>query len=1094
MALRINVAAYCLRAGNPDDTDHFQKALEVAVRSYLDKVDPHINKRDALLVQSLRTLPLSSLHLLGVVPEVHDVCDIDSLKGDLKEAHESLTNGPEALAPKANVLAHHVLHATTDAKGIASLAEQLFTVKRDDRIFVGTDAMERLTAFLEDLRCNDVATLERVQSALDLSGLIASNAVECSQIENALLHYIFCWPLLVSPQKHVEIPVSVPIAVDARFDDSRRAWERTARRIGPNVYTAGTINIDLDKPNARRRTFASYLAAAARVGRNLWRKTHGHSGDWRQVIETVPIVYDFSYASRIAEGICNDFGLNDGSAGAYFAQVVLARLLGRDAFLSSTVTGLIGPRVHNPSGTVDRDYEFRPVASTSIPRKLEYVFKSRMFERVIIPKVKGATKPVVSAHQTAEVLHAAKLSNVADIVQVLGWRKTHYVRCPDVAWALHRSKGDDGITPRGIIPNDDDEFIRVQSLLAQNESPVVRLINVSPRAVGSYLCYINQAILQGLKRIPPSLSWAFIRVAAEYEQDASFWHVVWRISGASDKDFESFRCSPTTAAALPDLMRVLNKFEPTREAKAHRAPDIIVIIGAERFDEALARLHNPAQRPLAVPPLLEELSKPGRLNPSPFSRPGSGYPVFRQWVGNTRIILLNDDSSSHRKPSTRLRLSKELLCALHRLSTFKSSFSQTTAALVLGDLTIDGEPIRGITVRRVLRRLVKRGALKDVFGEYFLPSRVKEAIEARMSAETTEQRASRHFAVGTALAPYWTVADFPSLAFDAAFVPERVHEAHYHLDEAGRLYDIQGNEPKKDAARKAQRQVMRFGRIGGWAVAQGLIKGRDQMACKQAYLFAEEFMERWRNHPENRSGVPNHPTHLANAAKALRYVDLRTPEIPIFAERFWGGVPDKAAAMIRLFEQALVNCDAFPNEATYNRLMVLSEFSDTLAHLVSRRLASPEALKSIDEKIWKMQSDWTVCPQAIRGAWFERQGDACPDARTAARIYSDGARWARSWHQLKVKGVGALLLAHLDDPLIDDVRSLPRREGEDAALTVLVGVKKAKKNDCDPRGEDWRIFSKRKEHIFRRWDSGLNFLRDAWGRYPPLRDMLDDIK
>jgi hypothetical protein len=1090
-AQRISTAAFCLRQTTPEDSDEFENKLASEVADYLAEVPSTFEEARPPLIESLRTLPLSTLYLLGPVAAaaVEETSEVEPFETALRESFESLTIGQDALVPSCNILVHHVLHGTTDARGIASLVEQLFKVTRRECVLIGTDRMDRLAELVSALRSDDLATRDRVQCAHELSALVVPDSVERSQIENSLLHHMFCWPLLVSP--HTDAPLSVPVAVDALFEADNKHLKRAARRIGRDVYTVGTINIDLDTENSKGHTFASYLARAARAARDLWRKTHGHTGDWRYVIQSVPIVYDFSYASRIAEGVCGgDLALQDGSATAYFAQVILARFLGRDAFLSSAVTGVVGPKVLHRDGRFDLDYELRAVAS--IPRKLEYVFASQMFERIVIPDVKGLTRAVVSTHRTADVLRAAKLSNVADIVQVLGWRKTHYVRCPDVAWAIHGPKQVDGITPQGIVAKDDREFIEVGKKLAQNDDTVLLLDGVSARAVGSYLWYFNRVVLQELDHVPPSLSWAFIRVAADIEQDASFWRVLWRLAGAPDNDFESFQSCPTPAAALASLTSILNTFAPTRDAKSHRAPDIIVIIGAEQFAKQLDRLHNPAARPLAVPPLLEQLGKPGRLAPSPFSRSGSQYPIFREWIGSTRIICLTEPMTNHRS-TERLRLTEDELSVLRRLSTFRSSFGQTTAALVLRDLTFDGESIRGVGVRNVLRQLAKRGVLRYISGEYFLPERVKAAITAQMASESNPDRAQRHFAVGSALAPYWTVTEFPGLAYDAAFIPERVHEAQYHLAEAGRLYNMEGDKyrTKKDAAREAQRQVMRFARGAGWGVAHGLIQSRNQLACKQAYLFAEEFMERWRTHSENKGGLPNHPTHLVAAAKALRHSDPRTPEIPIIADRFWGGASDKSAAIIRLFEQAEANCDAFPAEATYNRLFVFSEFSD---YLGSARPPLLKKLESVNAQIRDMQNSWRSCPGAVRGTWFETQGDACRDTRMAATIYADGSRCAQSWHQLKVKGIGALLLARLRDPLIDEVRSLPARDGEDSARKVLAGVMEAIDRDYrKPRDQDIPTFRKERAHIFKRWDSGLSFLLDAWGHYPKLRAMLEDI-
>lgn len=1097
-AQRIGIAAFCLRqaGSNTAIRDAFERALSSSIRAYFVQIDSAIDDEDEPLLQAVQTLPVSVLYLLNQVhteidDAFDDVCEVYGLATALKESIRLLTQEHDPLAPKCSIIAHHILHGSADAKEIASLAEQLFAIRRADRILVGSTSLDRLGELLSDVRSNDLSTPDRLICISEMVGFLTSEMVQRNQLENWLFHHIFSWPLLVSPRPGCRAEISVPVAVDVVFDTKNRGLLRRAQSIGENAYVLGATRIDLETPDADRRTFASYLAQAVRCGRELWRKTHGHAGRWRETIKEVPVVFDFSYVSSAVEGVLGDkLGLDDGSAGAYFSQVVLARLLGRDAYLSSAITGVIGPRLPYPDGTQDRDYEFSMPHQGSLPQKLEYAFGSRMFERIVIPKNEEVAGTIAVVHQTAETLQAAKLSTVADIVQVLGWRRTHYVRCPELAWAIHGPKLPDKVTPKGSVSKDHSTFLSVRAGLAENEQTIARLSGVSPIAVASYLWYFDQVVRQRQNHISPALSWAFIRAAADYEQDASFWHVLWRITGAPLDGFEAFQCSPTSDAAVSELRKVLNSFEPSKEAKSHRAPDVIVLIGANQLEDDFSRLHNQAQRPLAVPKVLAELEQRGQLIPSPRQ---NDSPHFREWFGNTRLILIDEEPFVRGRARVSLDATPEELQVLHYLSTFKWSFKQSAAALVLRELQMDGVPIKGHKLHEVLTAFAepKRDLLRCIFGEYYLPNDVRRAVEEATKGERYLDQARRHFAVGLALAPYGSVTEVPGLAYDTAFLPERVHEAQSHLSQAGKLFEFDGDDVRKKMSRDAQTQVMRFARVIGWGTVFGSIKSKDRPTCKQAYLFAEDFMERWRNHPHCKSAV-NHPVHLVNAARALHHTDFRSGEIDVISKRYWNGTSDQVAAIVNLFGRAREACHAFPGEEIYNRLMVLSEFSDFLNSSQGKRFQ--DMLQEVDDEIRQLQPNWHQCPGAIRGSWFEAQGDSCREHKSAAYLYADGAQSAREWHQLKVKGAGALCLANLHHQLLNSLRDLPSREGQQAAMKALVGAKKAIERDYrKPKGNDQKSTRSHNEHLFERWEMGFRFLRDAWKQFPDCIRMIDDI-
>src|SRR5579883_2159174 len=124
-AQQIGIAVYCLpQFRHPLDRDHFEHALRAVVESYLDKTEGE-------LIERVKTLPASTLHLLDNVPALDDTCAVDGLASAVTEAIRFLIRDEEEpLGPKCSVLTHHILHGAANAKAIASLSEQLFAMPR----------------------------------------------------------------------------------------------------------------------------------------------------------------------------------------------------------------------------------------------------------------------------------------------------------------------------------------------------------------------------------------------------------------------------------------------------------------------------------------------------------------------------------------------------------------------------------------------------------------------------------------------------------------------------------------------------------------------------------------------------------------------------------------------------------------------------------------------------------------------------------------------------------------------------------------------------------------------------------------------------
>jgi hypothetical protein len=124
---------------------------------------------------------------------------------------------------------------------------------------------------------------------------------------------------------------------------------------------------------------------SVRAAKHLWRAKHGHFGRrFCQEIETLSVEADFTMASAIVGDFAEDIGITEESTEAYVAQSVLGRLLGKSTSSSSVVTNSIGGVRRDTRGR-DLDYEFCWPEHTD--KKLDYVFRSELFERIILANI-----------------------------------------------------------------------------------------------------------------------------------------------------------------------------------------------------------------------------------------------------------------------------------------------------------------------------------------------------------------------------------------------------------------------------------------------------------------------------------------------------------------------------------------------------------------------------------------------------------------------------------------------------------------------------------------------------------------------------------
>lgn len=1008
-------------------------------------------------------LPGSVLHILGkldnarIPRSLHDI-----VQRAARGALEKLSPQQNSPLAKAEILAHQIMNGSGSVTRLTRLAISLERNK-----WSALTALERNPNFVsfsktvESLRAWEGGTAQRIDAIAALSSFPGLPYV--AQVRNILLHHAFAWPLLVCSGA----AISLPVAVDIELDRPVGAGDFVL----PENYGAFNLrNEPVIVAGGRGVSWTEHLQQARDVAVLLWAKGHGNCGEFRKNVQRHQARFNFYWASKIAAlAFGDDCGvklpLEGGSAAAYFAQTVLARLLGRRWCLSSAVTGAIGKRVafcqqpgHPPKNELsyDRDYWFASV--DGVGEKYRFVRTTHSFERFVVPF--GKEEEIHTARRKmadevrgdkagadgdeVQVFYPRKLSGVADVVQVEGWRKTHFIRCPEVAYAI-----------REDWQNKLPEAHQVQQLIAQSSVSVLSLGN-RPSVVASAIAEINRRLHKyaedviaeksanadrsktrvhrgAVGPLAPGLSWCVVR-AVEEEQDAGFWRTLWRIIGAPLGDFELFRNSATREVAAERLAEALNHYMPDKSAPSHSAPDVIVIIGLEKFDEGMRKNEAPLARPLAVTPLLDELNTRSLLRPSP----ARSLEYVRRLAGVARFVIVPEcDEDS--VPQGQINLSEDERNVMSALATFRFGFSQQMASLLLSEFGIIGSD-----VRRDLLNLKNRGALREVSGQYFMSHAMRRFLRREIDdSDSTE--ANRQKAAGIALAPYTTAAPVPGLAYDAAFLPENVNEAEYHFARAYKLYGRTDNQIMQGEIKPWFQRVCRFAAVPHWGAVGRLIKAN---MGKDAYELAAELMAGWREHGGG-GKLPPHPVQYVALIEAMAKwtVEGRSPD-----------------TVNQLYLEGLNACSAYPREASFCEILLAATYS---VYLYRQFPKMKEEVDEADARVWVLRDRWTN----VRGDWFEKNADCILSHQDAVGHYELGICYARQYRQNWIKYLGACMLTNVDfsgrlDELKTDLKEQDKETIEWRRSVMSVYAIKTQ--------------GRRGDHVRDRWNAGRLILCECW--------------
>jgi len=1082
-----------------------------------------------------RSLPPSTINLL-----YRAVLKLPrTFRVDIREAHSELITGSEggttgerpdrehgSPISLATIVASVILYGAGDARRMVRLAHSLFkTLKTPQqwgskgtvggsvswKTFGDTmpDKASSLAEALGDIRSAAASGYQRLIAVSRLCEII-KNTAWCEQIENALYHQCFAWPLLVSTNG--DTAIALPLLVSADLPTQLESAMAHRNR----VEVIGHYPV-LDISSGARPTFVDWLWLARDAARDLWRRQHGSTGDFRHYVEEFTARFDFRFASAVIQDATHDIGpkrvaLTGGSASAYLSQVLLSRLLGRRSVMNSIITGQIGRKVCD-SRTEDEllDYGFEGVGS--IANKLRYVFDSEFSDEVVVPSANagdvatmlGSCEPV--SPQTAEVISGCvRLSNVADVVHSAGWRRTQYIRCPEVGYAT--------VGWKSAWVNDaafqvSSSVETVVSALSSSEDAVLAIDErIWPITVSQALEYINSAVreyqydsqgrLFKLDAPPASLSWTFIRMV-DGEEDAEFWQIVWHAIGSSIEDFDRFSSSPTTAIAAEHLIKALNQYSPTQANRSHRAPDLLVLIGYDRYRQKFSQWTTPSSRPLAPAAIINEVHRQQRslgVAPHRSDMHERGRHVWNI-LKRTRILLVGEPNqiASQGDGTPRLdRYDKDTLSQLRSLAVFDHGFCSRSAAMVLKECGI-----RGNSVKVVLESLKEQGYVLEFGGEYFLPVRLRSDVLTM--SEDRAVGAMRHLMAARSLAPYAVRGAMPGLSLDRALLPKYVIEAQQQFGRArsaairaiadtlatahrsptrSGIMDELATWKRFTEEVKGERQTMERAALwAGRGLVYHLINRGTSAAGADADVLINELIDAWQSHRlPNGCHVPAHPQMRLAAARA--YAATQPSQMNLTYRAWHGQVVDR-------FEQALHACDSFPgtlmspNERRWYRINIKCWFSDFLDGTARQSAGHPgRSITLLDREIWRENRFWLSCAGegAVIAQWLERQADNQQSVQFAAETYLLGHELFNDWHQFRFKALGAASVAGIKPRTLCDWLNQCYDPFYDVAELALRcrGAKDRARKDIRLNGHNERW-----DRVRCYWEQAVLVLQDQWG-------------
>ncbi len=923
-----------------------------------------------------------------------------------------------SLAESAKLVTYQILYSDARARAVIDTA---------DAFLRGADTWSRLTEGQQTsvrlaLRCLRTAQnpmLKLVHAVEAMTFAILPPLPGWYAVRNALYDSIFAWPLLVLGAGEGALApatISVPVAVDLDFTPGWRggiSYKLDSGRSRAKLLLSleGQEEAELAQSAARVTDWEASLQRAVKCGKDLWRSKNGEKGNYRDMLADAGVHVDFSIASMISRFINEELNFEEESAEVYFSQVVLAKATARHAGITAAVTGTIGKqREHalpqaeadkgnlgaKPQMTTVLDWGFDPAAW--LKQKLQFSYLSGKYDRKVLPRADRKKVETLVAEAAAEAeaedddgdqsmefvrgietTYCKHLSDVADCVQIGGWRPFTYVRAADAGHLMHNDTEE--------LPKvNSEEVAKTLTLLAKNNSAVLDWpSDLRPLALLAALRFLNYERRDSLPYMPPMFSWTFVR-AVPYEQDERFFNTLWRAVSSSREDFRRFRLATKPFEAAQLLAEQLNNFVPSHFARNTQTPALLVVLDSDELTDTAEPDGIAALRPHYGPAVFKALSKM-HLAPVPDGR-------HRQVLGRTRIIRIPRAGELGRKtwlhmdniPAKRLEL-------LSRLTTFQHGFSPTMAYRLCEDLYDDAQ-----AMRRDLRLLDKVHSALSTGGGTF---RVRPLKNEHHLPEPAIERATLHLKAGYAFAPYLGPSSGPPQNLADAMAAERIREAAHHFETAAQLANRKGLYKVTREARTAHERLTRFFDVPTWSAVSLLMSNRQNTPSGEAYLLARELV---RDHEDAEKRISMRGLTTAARAAENRWIGYRKGGAAAATQT------DKSIAdecklreeIVGYFELAVKRASAATVGTDPLKLHALTHYCGFLRRW---KVGSSETLAEFERQLLEVLRKG-VRHRYVRGEWFEMMGEAEPDHQKALEFYRMGFECSPNWPQVLLLLIG----------------------------------------------------------------------------------------
>jgi hypothetical protein len=714
-------------------------------------------------------------------------------------------------ARATNVISSAILDGLAAAEGILNLARRI--LHRDWRGASTSDSV--LTAFqsaLPTLRRMPGEPAGKLQALISIRNALRAlpndvvegdRSLGWSGIEFNIVNSLFSWPLLVARSGPASaIGLSIPILIDVRTDD----------------HSATKVRI-LQEPNSRIRTdWLPSIENAHSAAMALWLKETGFFGiAWRdRVSKRSQTLFDLSAADMLLHTVGEvewdnsrfEFDMEGRSLELPAALAIFSQLRGLRAPFAAGSTGMLADAYAGSGAQLSEHEEIidleNPPTRTEFDRELElpgglveklgWADAAGIFDKLIFPQIKSlaSSGPGHGERQQEEVRglqrylvenssphrphinFCKRLSNAADAAFRGQWRRSQFIRCVELSTLLRGER---------VVGFRERAKHLVEIFSSSTSALVVLPYDISFADVCGSLAWLN---LYGRDHyevdlgIPPMLSVAFVRLVADEGGDR-LCAVLCESARAPVECIHHVCSAASNAERGRRLADVLNKRLENHRHPGWRAPDLIVCGVPE---EALSDLRATTVGGRSVwrenlTPLVNSAFA-GRLQRIADERWGEALGTVRivfaldrdfepaNVVGSVDRDLRTDHPGESDIPAEML---------LGRLRVFRSEFTQQEAALLLGELGLQGVP-----VRQALQDLERNGFLRYAHGSWTL---TKSGRDKRVSEpENGLEPAQLHAAAAVARAPYLSSERLPGLPDFEARRADRVHEAQFHVAKA----------------------------------------------------------------------------------------------------------------------------------------------------------------------------------------------------------------------------------------------------------------------------------------------------------------------